>query len=51
LRAQCIQFFADYQACIRIVYVEIPEERLMRQNHQREVPDPTEAQGIEWEIK
>jgi tRNA uridine 5-carbamoylmethylation protein Kti12 len=64
LRAQGIQLFADYQACLRIVYAEAPEERLERQNRQRqspvpqavlerlldrwEVPDSTEAHRVEW---
>jgi predicted kinase len=66
LRAQCVQLFADYRARIRIVYVEAPEERLLRQNRQRqtpvpeavlerllerwEVPDQTEAHRVEWVI-
>ncbi len=49
---------------IRIVYVEAPEDRLLRQNRQRqapvpqavlerllerwEVPDLTEAQRVDW---
>jgi putative nucleotidyltransferase with HDIG domain len=64
LRAQCIQLFADYHARVRIVYVEVPEDRLLRQNRERaapvpqkvlqrlldrwEVPDLTEAHGVEW---
>ena len=32
LRGQCLGLFADYRARIRIVYVEAPEERLLRQN-------------------
>jgi predicted kinase len=67
LRAQCVQFFADYHARIRIVYVEASEERLLRQNRQRqipvpqavlerlldrwEVPDMTEAHSIEWVVE
>jgi predicted kinase len=67
LRAQCIALFADYQARIRIVYVEAPEERLLRQNRQRqapvpqavlerlldrwEVPDGTEAHHIDWVVE
>jgi len=67
LRAQCIQFFADYHARLRIVYAEAPEERLLRQNRQRqapvpqavlerllgrwEVPDRTEAHGVEWVVE
>lgn len=64
LRGQCIRLFADYQAKVRIVYLEVPEERLHRQNRQRpapvpravierlldrwEVPDQTEAHQVEW---
>jgi predicted kinase len=67
LRGQCIQLFADYHARIRIVYVEAAEERLLRQNRQRqipvpesvlerlldrwEVPDPTEAHRVEWVVE
>lgn len=67
LRGQCIQLFADYQARIRIVYVEVSEERLLRQNRQRptpvpqavlerllgrwEVPDGTEAHQVEWVVE
>ena len=66
LRAQCIQLFADYHARIRIVYLEVPEERLFRQNRQRptaapravverlldrwEVPDRTEAHNVTWVV-
>jgi predicted kinase len=66
LRTQCIQFLADYHARIRIVYIEAPPERLLRQNRQRqapvpeavlerlldrwEVPDPTEAHRVEWVV-
>ncbi len=64
VRGQCIQLFADYHARIRIVYVEVPEKRLLSQNRQRpgpvpqaeleklldrwEVPDRTEAHSVEW---
>jgi predicted kinase len=64
LRGQCLQLLADYQAHVRIVYVEAPEERLLCQNRQRkapvpeavlerlldrwEVPDRTEAHRVEW---
>lgn len=67
LRAQCIQLFADYHARIRIVYVETPEERLLRQNRQRaapvphavlerlldrwEVPDATEAHRVDCVVE
>jgi predicted kinase len=67
LQAQCIQLFAGYHARLHIVYVEVPEERLFRQNRQRqapvpqavlerlldrwEVPDRTEAHRVEWVIE
>ncbi len=67
LRGQCIQLLADYHARIRIVYLEPPEERLWVQNRQRqacvpqavlerlldrwEVPDRTEAHGVEWVVE
>jgi predicted kinase len=66
LRGQCVQLLADYHARIRMVYVEVSEERLLRQNRQRqapvpravlerlldhwEVPDGTEAHRIEWVV-
>ena len=66
LRAQCIDLFADYHARIRIVYVEVPAERLLSQNRRRqspvpqkvlerlldrwEVPDRTEAHSVDWII-
>ncbi len=40
VRAQYLQLFADYHARIRIVYVEAPEERLLRQNRRRQAPVP-----------
>jgi predicted kinase len=64
LRGECIRLFADYKAWIRIVYREVPEEQLVRQNRQRptpvpqavierllerwEVPDRTEAHQVDW---
>jgi predicted kinase len=66
LRAQCIGLFADYHTRIRVVYVEAPEDCLLRQNRQRpapvpqevlvrlldrwEVPDRTEAHRVEWVV-
>jgi len=63
VRDACIGLFARYDARIRIVYVEAPEERLRRQNRERprpvpervleglldrwEVPDITEAHEVE----
>ena len=63
LREQSIGHFAAYRARVRIVYVEVPEARLWRQNRGRaapvpeaiierllsrwEVPDRTEAHWVE----
>src|SRR5262249_28014693 len=38
LRGECICLFARYNARIRVVYVEVAEERLYEQNRQRPVP-------------
>jgi len=62
IREICIRLFASYGARIRIAYVEVPEERLLRQNRERpgrvpekaierlldrwEVPDITEAHEV-----
>src|SRR5262249_25664993 len=67
LRGQCLGLLADYQARIRIVYGEAPEERLLRQNDGREtpvpravlerlldrweVPDRTEAHRVDWVVE
>jgi predicted kinase len=67
IRAQCTRIFADYDARIRIVYVEVPEETLHAQNRARkrpvpekvlaaleekwEVPDLTEAHVVTWAVK
>lgn len=63
LRSQCIALFAAYRARVRIVYLEVPEERLFSQNRDRravvpapvierlldrwEVPDLTEAHQVD----
>jgi predicted kinase len=63
VRGECVRLFADYNARIRIVYVEVPPDRLFSQNRQRrgrvpesvierlldrwEVPDRTEAHEVE----
>jgi predicted kinase len=63
-RAACIGLCAGYQARIRIVYLDVPADRLFRQNRQRaaavptaviermldrwEVPDRTEAHQVDW---
>ncbi len=67
LRGQCIGLLADYHSRIRIVYIEAALERLLRQNRQRaapvpeavlqhlldrwEVPDQTEAHGVDWVVE
>ncbi len=64
VRARCIHLFADYGARVRIVYLDVPEERLLRQNRERSarvrevvirrflerwmVPDRTEAHQVDW---
>jgi putative nucleotidyltransferase with HDIG domain len=40
VRGECIRLFAAYRAQLRIVYVEVPEEKLERQNRQRTAPVP-----------
>lgn len=40
IRAQCTRIFADYDARIRIVYVEVPEPTLRAQNRARRSPVP-----------
>jgi putative nucleotidyltransferase with HDIG domain len=64
IRELSINLFAAYNARVRIVYVEAPEERLYRQNRERddaipaevirklvarwEVPNLTEAHRVDW---
>jgi predicted kinase len=53
LRGECLRLFAAYKARIRIVYVEVSEATLLRQNRQR--PSPVPEDVIErllrrWEI-
>ena len=66
IRNECIRLFADYNAHIRIVYVEAPVNKLFAQNRMRkrkvpeavierlldrwEVPDTTEAHRVEFAI-
>jgi len=40
IRAQCTRIFADYDARIRIVYVEVAEPTLRAQNRARKAPVP-----------
>jgi predicted kinase len=67
LRGECVRLFADYNARVRIVYVEVSPERLFAQNRQRpapvpeavieklldrwEVPDRTEAHRVDWFVR
>jgi predicted kinase len=67
LRGECLRLFTAYKARTRIVYVEVPEETLLRQNRQRpcpvpedvierllrrwEVPDRTEAHRVDWVVR
>ena len=66
VRSECIRQFQQHDARVRIVYVEVPPERLFAQNRQRkrkvpekvierlldrwEVPDRTEAHQVEYVI-
>jgi predicted kinase len=63
-RGECVRFFHERNARVRIVYVEATPDRLFAQNRQRrrkvpesvierlldrwEVPDRTEAHHVEW---
>ncbi len=64
IRRQLVDLFTGYRAGVRIVYVEAGADRLFRQNRDREstlpeealrrlmerweVPDPSEADQVEW---
>jgi predicted kinase len=53
LRAQSLDLFAAYNARVRIVYLEAPEDRLLRQNRERPtaVPEPVIARLLSrWEV-
>jgi len=66
IRGECIRLFADYNAHIRIVYVESPVNKLFIQNRSRkrkvpegvverlldrwEVPDRMEAHTVDWVV-
>jgi len=66
IRNECIRLFADYNAHIKIVYVEVPPARLFAQNRLRkrkvpegvidrlldrwEVPDRMEAHQVEYVV-
>jgi predicted kinase len=64
LRRQLIEFFADYHARVRVIYLDAPFDVLIRRNAARpnrvpehvilqmlrklEVPDLTEAHSVQW---
>ncbi|HEX3148635.1 MAG TPA: AAA family ATPase [Gemmataceae bacterium] len=66
MRGECIRMFHQHDAHVRIVYVEVPSERLFAQNRQRrgkvpekvierlldrwEVPDRTEGHQVEYVV-
>ena len=66
LRERLVDFFVSYGARVRIVYLELPFDELLRRNSTRphpvpgsvirrlaarlDVPDLTEAHGVEWII-
>ncbi len=41
IRSSLISLFANYDARIRIVYLEVPIDRVLRQNRDRQIPVPT----------
>jgi tRNA uridine 5-carbamoylmethylation protein Kti12 len=66
LRERLVDFFVSYGARVRIVYLELPFDELLRRNStwphpareavirrlaaRLDVPDLTEAHGVEWII-
>lgn len=53
IRGQCIRLFADYDARVRIVYVEVPNDVLRAQNRARPRPVPEDvidALFARWEV-
>jgi predicted kinase len=66
VRSECVRLFAELGAKVRIVYVEVPPDRLFAQNRMRrrkvpesvierlldrwEVPDRTEAHQVDWVV-
>lgn len=53
VRAMCTRLFADYDARIRMVYVEVPEATLRAQNRTRKHPVPEhviDALLEKWEV-
>lgn len=67
IRGSCIQLLRNYNARVRITYIEVPCSVLFEQNRQRqamvpqtvietlldrwEVPDPTECHQVAWVVK
>ncbi|HEY9808026.1 MAG TPA: AAA family ATPase [Halomicronema sp.] len=67
MRQQLIEFFTDYKAKIRLIYLEAPLQELLNRNSQRnepvpediieklasrlEIPRPTEAHEVQWVIQ
>ena len=67
MRGRWINLFTDYRARVRIVYIEVPFKRLMKQNanrshkvpeqviekliHKLEIPTVREAHEIEFVIQ
>jgi len=67
VRGECLRLFHDYDAKIRIVYFEVPRDRLFAQNRARrkrvpeiviermmdrwEIPDLTEAHQVDYSIE
>ena len=43
IRKRCIDPFAAYNARVRIVYIDVPEETLFRQNRERDKPVPADV--------
>lgn len=43
MRSQLIELFMQYKASVRIVYIEVPYQRLMQQNRNREAVVPAAA--------
>jgi len=67
VRHECVRLYTEFGAKVRIVYREVPADRLFHQNRQRrnrvpvsvierlldrwEVPDRTEAQQVDWVVE
>lgn len=67
MRQQLIDFFASYRSRIRIVYLEVPMDEILKRNRSRaaavpetviqrladrlDIPDLTEAHQVEWIVR